>query len=205
LGASGTFFFLYDQSASLSWGVELGTEITYAVRVTGFTDYWHNGSVYPAPYAALNDTLLTIRIDSLPEIGAFLNSVTFAESILEHVKTMIVEPIEYVNGSEVAPGNYSFLNNLVSQSILPVGNWPFIDSLYSDKPDMEYSCDTYLASLGTSFMIGHKVFVIDAGNGWYATVDMITGLPTNTTVWASQYNADPWYSYEIMLTPLLSD
>jgi hypothetical protein len=163
-----------------------------------------NGTHYPPLYVELNDTLLTVRINSLPEIPAFLNGATFAENILGHPKTAAVAPIVYVNGSQVVLSNSTFLNSLVSISILPVGNWPFIDSLYPDKSDMEYSCDAYLASLGTSFMIGHRTYVTDSGNGWYAYVGMTTGLPTNATVWASQYSGCTFYSYEITLTPLLA-
>jgi len=202
LGVTGIILGLYNQSASLYWAIEPGTERIYLVRVTGFTDYWHNGSLSLPPYAELNNSLLTIRFNSFPEIGWFLDSVAFTRNILNYTKTMVVEPVEYVNGSEVVTGDYSFLNSVVSQSTLPVGNWPFIDSLYPDEPDMIYSCDTYLSSLGTSFMIGYRMYNIDAGHGWTAMVNMTTGLPINTTVWASEYYRDPWYSYEITLTLL---
>lgn len=208
LGVTGGVLVLYNQSAGLHWAVESGTEITYAVRVTGFTEFvpTMNASLSPPPHAELNNTFVTIQIDSLPEISPFLNGAAFADSILSYVKTAITGPIEYVNGTEVVSADYSFLNSLVSQSILPVGNWPFVDSLYPDKPDFpEGYCDTYFASSGTSFMIGYRYFLIDAGWGWYATVDMNTGLPTNATVWGSQYYGSTWYSYEVTLTPLPSD
>jgi len=204
LGVAGGVLVLYNQSAGLHWGVQSGTEITYTVRVTGFTKYWQmNGSLSPPPHVELNNTYVTIRVDSLPEIPLFPNGATFAESILSYVKTAIIGSVEYVNGTEVVSVDYSFLNNLISQSILPVGNWPFIDSLYPDKPDSEWYCDTYLSSLNISFMIGHRAYLIDAGGGWYAAMDMSTGLPTNATVWASEYYRDPWYSYEVTLTPLV--
>lgn len=176
-------------------------EITYTVKVTGYTDYWQNSSLTPPPYAELNNTIMTIRIESLPAISQFYDGSTFAVDILEYTKTVIVGPIEYVNGSELSSGNYLFLNTLVSQSLLPIGNWLFIDSLYPDEPDFGGYCDTYLASLGTHFMIGYRFYLIDAGNGWNAIVNMSTGLPINATFWASEYYRDPWYSYEVTLTP----
>jgi len=204
LGVSGGVLVLYNQSAGLRWGVESGTEITYAVKVTGFTEFMPtmNASFSLPPHAELNNTFVTIRIDNLPEIPAFMNGAAFAENIVEHLKSTIVRPIEYVNGTEVVSADYSFLNGLVSQSILPVGNWPFIDSLYPDKPEFpEGYCDTCFASYGTSFMIGYRYFLIDAGWGWYATVNVDTGLPTNATVWGSQYYGTTWYSYEVNLIP----
>jgi hypothetical protein len=205
LGVSVGVLMLYNRSAGLHWAVESGTEITFAVKVTGYTEYWPmNGSLYPPPHAELNNTLLIIRIDSLPEIPAFLNTATFAESILVYVKTAILGPVEYENGSEIVSADYSFLNSLISQSILPVGNWPFIDSLYPDISESDPLCDTYFSSLNTSFVIGHRMYLYDAGSGWSATVDMTTGLPTNATVWASQFYGYTFYSYEITLTPLPS-
>lgn len=204
LGVTGGVLVLYNQSSGLHWGVQSGTEITYIVRVTGFTKYWQmNGSLSPPPHVELNNTYVTIRVDSLPAIPGSLNGITFAESILSYVKTAIIGSVEYANGTEVASVDYSFLNNLISQSILPVGNWPFIDSLYPDISESDPNCDTYFSSLNASFMIGHRMYLYDAGGGWYATVDMSTGLPTNATVWASEYYRDPWYSYEVTLTPSL--
>jgi hypothetical protein len=207
LGVSGGVLVLYNQSAGLHWAVESGTEITYAVRVTGFTEFMAtmNASFsLPPHHAELNNTFVTIRIDSLPEIPAFLNGGTFAESILSNVKTSITGPLVYMNGSEVVSVDYLFLNNLLSQSILPVGNWPFIDSLYPDISESDPLCDTYFSSLNTSFVIGHRTYLYDAGSGWSATVDMTTGLPTNATVWASQFYGYTFYSYEITLTPVPS-
>lgn len=205
-GISGGCLVLYNQSAGLHWAVETGTEITYAIGVTGFTESLStmNASFFPPPHAELNNTFVTIRIDNLPDIPPFMNGETFAQSVLSHVKTSIMGPVEYVNGSEVVSADYSFLNSLISQSILPAGNWPFIDSLYPDKPESEWYCDTYLSSLGTSFMIGHRAYLIDAGGGWYTAVDMSTGLPTNATVWGSKYYGESWYLYEVTLTPLPS-
>ena len=206
-GISGGLFAYYSQSAGLYWAVESGTEIIYAVRVAGFSEFMPtmNTSLSPPPHAELNNTFVTIRIESLPEIPPFLNGATFAESILSYVKTAIIRPVEYVNGTEVVSADYSFLNSLVSQSVLPVGNWPFVDSLYPDKPDFpEGYCDTYFASSGTSFTIGYRYFLIDAGWGWYATANVDTGLPTNATVWGSQYYGTTWYSYEVNLIPLSS-
>jgi hypothetical protein len=212
LGVSGGALVLYNQSAGLHWAVESGTEITYSIRVTGFSEYISimNASVSPPPYAELNNTFVTIRIDNLPDIPLFMNGETFAQSILSYVKTVITAPVEYmnrteyVNGSEVVSAGYSFLNILISESILPAGNWHFIDSLYPDKPESEWYCDTYLSSLGTSFMIGRRAYLIDSGGGWYAMIDMSTGLPTNATIWGSQYYGTTWYSYEVNLTPLPS-
>ncbi len=205
LGVTGGVLVLYNQSAGLHWAVESGTEITYAVKVSGFTEYWpFNGSLYAPPHVELNNTFVTIRIDSLPEIPAFLNGGTFAESILSNVKTSITGPLVYMNGTEVVSVDYLFLNNLLSQSILPVGNWPFIDSLYPDILESDPLCDTYFSSLNTSFVIGHRTYLYDAGSGWSATVDMTTGLPTNATVWASQFYGYTFYSYEITLTPVPS-
>ena len=204
-GVAGGVLVLYNQSAGLHWGVELGDEITYAVRVTGFSEYWpFNGSFSPPYHVELNNTYVTIRIDSLPEIPSFPNGAAFAEGILSYVKTSITGPLEYMNGTEVVSVDYLFLNNLISQSILPVGNWPFIDSLYPDISESDPLCDTYFSSLNTSFMIGHRTYLYDAGSGWYATVDMSTGLPTNATVWACQYYGYTFYSYEVTLTPLVS-
>ncbi|RDE17891.1 MAG: hypothetical protein C4K49_00425 [Candidatus Thorarchaeota archaeon] len=204
LGVTGGVLVFYNQSAGLHWEVELGDEITYAVRVMGFSEYWpFNGSFSPPYHVELNNTYVTIRIDGLPEIPSFPSGETFAEGILSYVKTSITGPIEYGNGTEVVSADYSFLNNVISQSILPVGNWPFIDSLYPDMLEPDPICDTYFSSLNASFMIGHRMYLYDAGSGWYATVDMSTGLPTNATVWACQYYGYTFYSYEVTLTPSL--
>lgn len=202
--------FVIMPSSGMQWFIQEGDTLSFTVEVEGFVRVFDplNSSLWtdsPTPYMYLDGTSIAVEVSDLPVPVSGFTSDSFANLVIEHTKCSLTFPIELVNGTELPAEEHLFLNELVSRSLLPIGGWTGIDAFYPDVPDSIFQCDTYLSSSDLStFSIGHRVYNIDAGHGWNATLDMNTGVPVQATTWASQYYGSQWFSYSITVT-LISD
>jgi hypothetical protein len=185
------------------WRVQLGTTLAYSIQVSGFESQGNPLNISdrkPPPYNHLNNSQMTVKITSLPEIPLPLNQTTFADVVIEATKTTLLEPICYLNGTDVINPPHDILNDVVSHCILPIDKWESLDSLYVDEPDFKFACNTYLSKFeNDSFFIGYRYFNIDSGNGWHGFVNLQSGIPSTIELWANEYYGNDWFSYHIVL------
>ena len=204
ISAAGLAALQYSNAPTVEWYVEPGTTLTYLMQVSGFTSLGDPLNVTdrgPPPFCDLNNSQMTIEITWLPEVPPGLDGASFSESVIETTKTTLVSPVSYVNGTEVVDPPHDLLNGLVSHCLLPIGGWSHIDSFYPDEPDFEFACNTYISRFEAGgFLVGHRYYNIDAGNGWVGTVALETGIPLTAEIWACQYYGNEWFSYHIVLT-----
>jgi hypothetical protein len=158
------------------WGVEVGDEFLYEVKVLGS----NNNASIPIPYVKFNNTQIRMRLVSLPNV-TLLNSSDKMVSIIGYTKT----ECEFVNGSAITFNSRDgyFMNTsipeMLSRVIMPIGGWTHLNSYFPDDYGQnQYEANTYLSKIGQQwFYIGYYYFHIDFGYGWDANVSMSTGLP----------------------------
>ena len=136
----------------LHWGVSESSIYSYELSVTGYKI--ESGVPYPIPFLELNNTILVVNITSLPEIAEY-NSTEFTENIVE---------LDKVECSSVLP-EYDIhkLEEIISRSILPIGDWQSIDDMYPDPIDYENKTfyRTYLSLWNTThFWFSHETILV---------------------------------------------
>jgi hypothetical protein len=180
-----------------TWQVQEGDEFIFEVSVEGYTETGH--VFFPVAQAVLNNTRLKVRIISLPSDSIISDGTTFAEYVIEHMKTNV----SFEDGTPL-PLNLVFeMNNLVSRSFLPKGSWNLVDSFYPNNlvQPINSTAESYISAiLGDSFYLGHILYDMNDGVGWSCTCSMDTGIPSSVMSWAWSYGGLVEYSYNVTLT-----
>ena len=189
----------FRQYVLFSWQINEGDEFLYDVSVTG---YYRSGSIsIPLALEILNNTQVNVEIVSLRNISFFVDSINFADTIIEHVKT----DTTYANGTEIPVTRYREINILASRCFLPVGSWSRMGSFYPDqfsRPDnVTTQVKSYFAyQFNGLFIIGYVSYSETAESGWFGYVSPATGIPTNMTSWAWSSSSLAEFSYVMTLT-----
>ena len=165
-------------ASSLSWGVNEGDEFVYLVVIRG-----HRGSIDPEggphilepPFLApMNNTRVRFNLTSLPSLPLLVDGDIFAEEVLNYPKT----ECRFENGSEIPSMFRDYINRLLYRCLLPVGDWPLLDSLYPNETEMAFYPRVYLSrTYADSFYIGYLLYPIDAIISWGGNVSLTTGIP----------------------------
>lgn len=156
----------------LSWNIEEGDSLTYSIVSDG-------------NYINLNYTLIIANVTTLPQCSILYTSDSFASSIIEMSKVAVL----FENGSELGDRD-NFVRMLLSQAILPCGEWELLDSLYVDPEDASFgpsgSLEGYISKLESDyFLLGHERVDFDSSSGWIAHISLETGLPSYIQYWVS--------------------
>jgi hypothetical protein len=179
-------------ASSLSWGVNEGDELVYLVVIRG-----HRGSIDPEnssnwilepPFLApMNNTRVRFNVTSLPSLPLLVNGDIFAEEVLNYPKT----ECRFENGSEIPSMFRDYITRLLYRCLLPVGDWPLLDSLYPNETETPLYPGVYLSrTYADSFYIGYLLYGIDTISRWSGNVSLTTGIPI---VAVSKYNAANTY------------
>jgi hypothetical protein len=165
-------------ASSLTWGVSEGDELVYLVVIRG-----HRGSIDPEggphilepPFLApMNNTLVRFNVTSLPSLPLLVDGDIFAEEIINYSKT----ECRFENGSEVPSMFRDYINRLLYRCLLPVGDWPLLDSLYPNETENAFYPGVYLSKIyADSFYIGYLLYPLDAKISWGGNVSLTTGFP----------------------------
>ncbi|MHA1951306.1 MAG: hypothetical protein ACXAAO_11185 [Candidatus Thorarchaeota archaeon] len=154
-------------------------------------------------YDDLNQSTIRFNITSLPNVEGIVDSTQFTEMV-ETLKIDILPPVLNENGTEVNSSAIDLIHRIASKTILPVDGWSFIDNFYADSgepSDCGFSCNHYYSILADeTFIFGHLYFNIDAGSGWYATMNTATGLPSEIVWWTDDFIIHR--HYQIVMTPV---
>jgi len=186
-------------ASSLSWGVNEGDEFVYLVVIRG-----HRGSIDPEggphilepPFLApMNNTRVRFNLTSLPALPLVINGDIFAEEVLNYPKT----ECRFENGSEIPSIFRDYINRLLCQCPLPVGDWPLLDSLYPNETEMVYHYPgVYLSrTYADSFYIGYLVYPFDDIIRWGGNVTLTTGIPIVAV--SKYYSADTYRNDKLVL------
>jgi len=165
----------------LRWGVEVGDQFTYRVLVDGYLrveDPENDSNIIyqPAFFAPMNNTVIAATISRLPTLAAWFDESSFVSEIVNQVKVNCT----FENGTSIQEEVQSEVATIVSHCVLPVGNWPFLDSLFPDSGDNPgYPTVMYLTkACPECFSMSHRTWAIDGQFSWTGNVSLTTGMPT---------------------------
>ncbi len=194
---AGGFFTEYiRQSMTFSWGVDVGDEFLYEVSVTGNTTT--ETQVLPPLFEPMNNTRIIVEIVSLPNLTLYYAGISFIQNVIDHPKTTT----RFEDGSDIQTEFYYAINNHASQSILPVGAWGHLDSLFPNHINREIPNQESFTSIAglNSFYFGYWLNETTSTSEWYGIIDLSTGMPTavSFSIWRV---GQPWtYSYNVTMT-----
>jgi len=185
------------QYMEFNWEIDEGDQFVYDVSVTGF--FRTGFSTLPLVLAPLNNTQVQVEIVSLENISLFISPSTFAETVIEDVKT----DTTYSDGTRIHVLMYNQINTL--RCFLPIGTWSLLGSFYPDqfaRPDnLTSPVESYFAyQFHEFFIIGFVSYSNFSESGWFGYVSPETGVPANMTSWAWGITDLAEYSYVMTLT-----
>ena len=190
----------------MGWAMEEGQTLTYMISVEGYERVFStsNYTDYPTPYEHLNRSLIQVMISNLPQVNKTFSKTSFITEIVDFLKTNIISSFELENGIQISESEVLFLNEIISKALMPTGGWNVIDDFYIDQPINKFQCNDYFSVTGQSvFIMGNRYYNIDAGHGWNATIDMLSGIPLTIHWFDSKYHGNEWHVYEITLENIL--
>ncbi|MFW9799073.1 MAG: hypothetical protein ACFFD9_01425, partial [Candidatus Thorarchaeota archaeon] len=162
-------------AGNLYWGIEEGDQFSYSVESSsgyyeGLIDY---------SLLELNNSVLIFTIESLPEIPFYCNGRTFCELLVNHAKASVT----YENGSSINPDIEQTVNALFSNTLLPVGDWAYLDRLFYDSPRGGYGSsvqDPWFSRIEPGFFhFGRIVITCIGAPGWEADISLEDGVPNS--------------------------
>ncbi len=175
----------------------------YVVNVCGFnmTGISNDSVECPLSFAPLNNTRIITTVSCLPDLPGLTDANSFATDVIIQTKT----EVSLENGTELSERYDDALVSLISLTLLPVGDWSLIDSLYEDEdPEPPFMKTWYIAKQHTSsFEIGYTSYGPDYASGWNGNLSLTTGLPYSANLWA--WNAVESFSWILTITLLLND
>jgi hypothetical protein len=190
-------------SSRLRWGVSEGVQYVYVVNVSGFnmTGTYNDSVECPLSFAPLNNTRIITTVSYLPDLPGLTDANSFATDVIVQTKN----EVNFENGTELSERYDEALVSLISLTLLPIGDWSLIDSLYQDEnPEPPFMKTWYIAKQHTSsFKIGYMSYGPDYASGWNGNLSLTTGLPNSANLHA--WNAVESFSWTLKITLLLND
>ena len=187
-------------ASSLRWSVNEGDEFVYLFVIRGYRtsidpENSSNMILGPPFLAPMNNTRVRFNVTSLPALPLVINGDIFAEEVLNYPKT----ECRFENGSEIPSIFRDYINRLLCQCPLPVGDWPLLDSLYPNETEMAYHYPgVYLSrTYADSFYIEYLLYPFDTIMRWSGNVSLTTGIPIVAV--SKYYAADTYRNVRLIL------
>ncbi|MHA2380422.1 MAG: hypothetical protein ACXADS_14200, partial [Candidatus Thorarchaeota archaeon] len=142
-------------TSNLAWSVEIGEEFIYEIQTKGI-HFESNFDLTPviALISAMNNTRIRMVITSLPDLPPMVDGYTFAAEVINQPRTHCV----FENGSEL-PTSYDDINNLLSSSLLPTGDWHLLDWCFENEVDDAFFPGVYISELREDhFFLGYELW-----------------------------------------------
>ncbi|MGY5875684.1 MAG: hypothetical protein RTU30_08055 [Candidatus Thorarchaeota archaeon] len=160
---------------SLVWGVSVGDTLVYQFNADMSEGEYDLG-------------IVNLTITDLPDIPDTLTYSSFFSSIFGKIQFDCI----FANGSEIGPHvvgeshiSEGFYRSFISRTILPIGDWEFLDSLFIDSGEVAFPTTTYYFDniyygeiSGEYFIFGYRGYDMDANTGMGITVNMTHGIST---------------------------
>ena len=157
-------------AGNLHWGVEVGDQFSYLIIAPENPYYEHQ-------YSGLNNSIVVFEIVSLPDIPIYCERNVFLGSIIQQSKASVT----FDNGSSLDSSCDSALTTLFSNSLFPIDDWWFINSLYYEHARGGLGAqvqDPWFARIeGNEFRFGESHITCVGAPGWDATISMEDGVP----------------------------
>ncbi len=157
-------------AGNLQWGVEVGDQISYTIIAREDYGYEH-------AYLELNNSIVVFEITSLPYIPIYCERTLFLDLIVDLTKASV----SFDNGSSLDSSSESDLTTLFSNSLLPIGDWWFVNSLYHDRARGGLGApvqDPWFSRFeGSVFRFGEVHMSCVGAPGWDADISMEDGVP----------------------------
>ncbi|MFW9814606.1 MAG: hypothetical protein ACFFEW_01685 [Candidatus Thorarchaeota archaeon] len=169
------------QSMVFSWAINVGNEFVYDVTVIG--NRTTTSQVLPPPFEPMNNTRIIVEITSLPNLTLMYYSFIFVQEVVNFLKTSS----QFENRSPIPPELYNTINSHVSMSMLPIGAWGHLDSLFPDQTNIELSDhESFISRYDNGvFFFGHwenQTGPRPEVNEWHGIYDVETGVPSLITI-----------------------
>ena len=157
-------------AGELHWGVEVGNQYSYSVEALG-------SNFYDKPCSALNNSIVVFEITNLPSIPRYCDRIRFIDSIVDETKVSVT----FDNGTSLNSECDNILTRLFSNSLLPIGDWGYIDDLYHDRARGGLGApvqDPWYSRLSRdSFHFGEVHITCVGAPGWTAEISLEDGVP----------------------------
>lgn len=157
-------------AGDLHWGVEVGDEFSYTILTP--VSYYSDNS-----FINLNLTTVVFEITSLPSIPLYCDRGMFVDLVVDYSKASV----SFDNGSSLESSHERELISLFSNSILPIGNWAFIDGLCYDRARGGFGApvqDPWFSRFdGSDFVFGESHISCTGAPGWNARISLDDGVP----------------------------
>jgi hypothetical protein len=188
-------------SMLFQWVLQPGDSLSFEVTVTGYASV--GSTPQPPPFAVMNGSVIRAIIENLPNFTIFMRIDDFPGEVVGFMKTSST----FANGSQIPVSQYFQINDLVSRSILPVGNWRTLDMYFPDSVRLAVnstSAESFIAAdRGNMFLIGYTRLTTAQASGWFSYVNKTTGAPLSMSLWAWSSVQPYTYSYNVTLTSIL--
>jgi hypothetical protein len=157
-------------AGDLNWNVEVGDQFSYSVEALGY-------DFFEKPCTVLNNSIVVFEITSLPNIPLYCDRNDFTDSIVDESKVIVT----FDNGTNLDSECASVLTRLFSSSLLPIGDWSYIDGLYYDRARGGLGApvqDPWYSRLSRdSFHFGAIAISCVGAYGWSAVISLEDGVP----------------------------
>ncbi len=166
--------FIYTINIPLQWSLEEGDQLEYHVLYNS-TTYPYASSPESRTYDVFEFNAIT-EIVSLPVLQQSYTADEFGNQIVLHQKSVAT----FLNGSSESWLVNTTVNGLISNAILPVGNWLNVRNLINEYTPPHAGFDSLTFTLEIESNVIHLVYALigpDHRQDWIATVDSKTGTP----------------------------
>ncbi|MGY5854511.1 MAG: hypothetical protein RTU92_13165 [Candidatus Thorarchaeota archaeon] len=130
-----------------------------------------------------------MRIQSLPDIADITGYHSFVSRVVESKKIQL----ESDNGSLPTHSTLYRANYSLSECVLPIGEWEFVESLFPSTTITDTCFQYYALLYGDYFQFKTECIPTDSGVGWTAHIDLETGIPLRFSFWI--FEDSPYESY----------
>ncbi|MHA2143671.1 MAG: hypothetical protein ACXADC_14345 [Candidatus Thorarchaeota archaeon] len=176
------------------WGVGVGDVFIYKLQVIGGKYSGHDDLGGPPDYVEFNETTIQVSVFELPELPTVTNNDAFLKDVVQTIKVNCT----FYNSSAISEPVNTMLCKLLSWTLLPIGSWDAIYSMYSenDWDDMFENEDVlmcYVEHEGEMFDFTlhiQKDWLHAIGEGWNGRIDLSTGLPLEAVYEEYQFSCD---------------
>lgn len=164
------------------WGVEVGEELLYSIEVSVTESGYPYGDTC-RQFLGLDGEQIIVTITELPNVTGPITEETFLSNVILDQKITC----RFSNGSAIPQIFIQALKNPISQSLLPIGGWELMDTLFLDVfPSVDWSeLDTSRHYVGSRteerfYFASRELYSIwpnVASEKWEGWSDFDSGIP----------------------------
>jgi len=165
------------ESMVYSWAIDVGDEFEYDITVIG--NRTTSTGVLPPPLEPMNNTRIAVEITTLPNLTMMYYSHLFVQEVVNSLKTSS----QFEDGSPIPLEHYNIINSHVSMSLIPIGAWGHLDSLFPDQVNRDLgNHESFMSRFESDFFFfgywENQSRPRPRIDEWYGIYDVETGVPS---------------------------